>query len=110
MYSTQNMMTHNRISNYVINGIMNAKPEELILKIYDFAILKCEKDDLIKTNEALQSLIHALNFDSPETNSISTGLLRLYQFCQDQMRKKNKEIVLKILRELRDTWRSNFKL
>lgn len=95
-----------RINQYLVNEITGAKPEQLILKVYDFAILNCQKHEMIKTNEALQVLINALNFEDEAAKEISVGLLRLYQYCQNQMRKKNNEIVLRILTELRDTWRS----
>lgn len=89
---------------YVIKEILDANPKQLIIKIYDLAILSCQKHDLVKTNSAIQELIYSLNFDTEETKNISVGLLKLYQFCQDQMRKKNYEVVFKILKELRDTW------
>ncbi len=102
MQTTQSLRIKN--NPYIINQIINATPQELILKVYDFAILNCQKNDLIKTNDAIQVLINSLNFDDPAAKEISIGLLRLYQFCQEQMRKKNNQIVLKILTELRDTW------
>ncbi len=102
MQTTQSLRIKN--NPYIINQINNATPQELILKVYDFAILNCQKNDLIKTNDAIQVLINSLNFDDLAAKEISIGLLRLYQFCQEQMRKKNNQIVLKILTELRDTW------
>ena len=57
-----------------------------------------------KTNKALSELINALNFENTDTKEFSLGLMSLYQFCQDQMRKGNNEIVEKILVELRDSW------
>ncbi|MDH7603913.1 MAG: flagellar protein FliS [Melioribacter sp.] len=102
MYTAQTL--RNKSNPYIFNQINNATPQELILKVYDFAILNCQKNDMLKTNDAIQVLINSLNFDDPAAKEISIGLLRLYQYCQEQMRKHNNQIVLKILTELRDTW------
>ena len=94
----------NPLNNYLVKEILEADPKQLILKIYDFAILNCQRKDLAKTTQALQELINALKFEDENISSISIGLLRLYQYCQDQMRKKNYDIVYKILTDLRSTW------
>lgn len=99
----------NRANAYLVKEILEADPKKLLLKIYDFAIVNCKRGDLAKTNKALSELIKALDFESEETKSVSIGLMRLYQFCQDQMRKNNTDIVLKILTDLRDTWVKVFK-
>ncbi len=97
-----------KANSYLMNEIMNASPEKLLLKVYDFAIVNAEKKDMIKTNEAIQILINALRYDNEEVANISMRLFRLYQFCQDQMRKNNSEVVKKILTELRETWINAF--
>ena len=91
---------------YLLNDINNASPEQLIMKVYDFAILNCQRHEMIKTNEAIQVLVNALNFDNETAKEISMGLLRLYQFCQEQTRKNNYDEVYKILTGLRDTWQT----
>jgi flagellar protein FliS len=105
-----NLATYKSVkaNSYLMNEILNASPEKLLLKVYDFAIVNAEKKDMIKTNEALQVLINALRYDNEEVANISMRLFRLYQFCQDQMRKNNNEIVKKILTELRETWINAF--
>lgn len=108
-YSTSALRTneaynHNRANAYVANEILDASPQKLIMKIYDFAITQCKNKNLEKTNKALTELINALRFDGEEVSEISTGLRKLYEFCQDQMRKKNYDIVLQILTDLRETW------
>ncbi len=106
----QNLATYKSVkaNSYLFNEIMNATPEKLLLKVYDYAIVNAEKKDMIKTNEAIQVLINALRFDNEEVANISIRLFRLYQFCQDQMRKRNSEIVKRILTELRETWINAF--
>jgi flagellar secretion chaperone FliS len=104
MYYSPMIKNNNRLSKYVENEILEANPKQLLIKIYDFAILNCQRHDMIKTNNAIQELINSLCFETEETKNISIGLLKLYQFCQDQMRKKNYDVVYKILFELRKTW------
>lgn len=104
MYTMSSFAKNQRVNQYIINDIMDASPEKLIMKVFDFAILNCQKENMIKTNEALQVLINALNFDTPEVKEISTGFLKIYLYCQDQMRKKNYNVVLKTLTELKQSW------
>jgi flagellin-specific chaperone FliS len=52
--------------------------------------------------------MNALNHDLEEAKEITTGLRLLYQFCQDQMRKGNTDIVSEILTTLKETWISAF--
>ncbi|MBI5730577.1 MAG: flagellar protein FliS [Ignavibacteriales bacterium] len=98
--------TNRRLNLYLTNDIQSASPEQLIMKVYDFAILNCQRHEMIKTNEALQVLVNALNFENEAAKEISLGLLRIYVYCQEQMRKKNFREVQKILTDLRDTWQT----
>lgn len=110
MYKSQYQYTaSNRANAYLVKEILDADSKKLLLKIYDFAIVNCQKENMAKTNSALGVLIKALNFETPETKEISIGLLRLYQYCQEQMRQKNFKIVLEILTGLRETWSTAFK-
>jgi len=97
------------MNQYLVKEIMEATPQQLLIKIYDFAILNCNKQNMVKTNNAIQELINSLSFETEPVREISTGLLRLYLYCQDQMRKQNYSIVHKILTELRETWIEAFK-
>ena len=110
MYTATTAKTRaNRVRSYVTNDVLESSPEKLIMKVYDFAIAKCKAHDLEKTNAALNELIFALNFDIKEAGEISIGLLKLYKFCQEQMRKRNYIIVEKILTDLRESWISILK-
>ncbi|MCK9279888.1 MAG: flagellar protein FliS [Melioribacteraceae bacterium] len=104
MYAGTNYNPNNKLNPYLVTELTSAKPDELIIKIYDFAILNCKKDNMIKTNDALQVLINSLNFADPQASEISMGLMRLYEYCQEQMRKHNSSAVLKVLTELKDAW------
>ena len=98
----------NKAAQYLLKEILEANPQQIILKIYDVAIVNSKKRDLAKTNNAIQELINSLKFDDEKVKEISMGLLRLYKFCQEQMRKKNYDIVYKILTDLRETWTNAF--
>ena len=99
---------YNKANAYLVKEILEATPQKLLIKIYDYAIVHCRKGDMLKTNNALQELINALNYDVEEAKEVTKGLLMLYQFCQDQMRKGNSEIVSEILSTLKETWISAF--
>ncbi len=94
----------NNVNQYLIKEIIDASPEKLLIKVYDFAIVQVQRHNLEKTNRAIQELINALDFSREDTREIAMGLLRLYKFCQDKMREKEYDIVHRILSELRDTW------
>lgn len=108
--STATMATTkpNKANAYLVKEIMEASPEKLLLKVYDYAIIHCQKGDMEKTNKAISELIYSLDFNDEKGKQIAFQLLRLYQFAQDEMRKGNKEIVLNILNGLRDTWSESF--
>jgi flagellar protein FliS len=103
-YSNLTTAQNNRLNQYLVKEILDATPQQLIIKIYDYAISASTKKDLFKTNNALQELINALRFDEGDAKEISLGLLKLYRYCQEEMRKGNNEVVKQILTDLRDTW------
>ena len=98
----------NRTNAYLAKEIMDASPQKLLIKVLDFALVHCKRGDMVKTNNALSELINALNFEIPEAKEIATGLLKLYQFCQEQMRQGNTEIVADVLSNLREAWITTF--
>lgn len=94
-------------NNYIENEILNLSPVELILKIYDIAIVSCKRKDAEKATRAITELIASLNFDYKE---ISLGLFKLYHYCQYEIRRGNFENAIEILKELRDAWAKAFNL
>jgi flagellar protein FliS len=98
------VLNRSKINPYLTNQILNSSPEQLLIKVYDFAVVNSEKKDMIKTNTAIQELIGFLRFDDEAYKDLAVSLLRLYQFCQDQARKNNYDVVTKILTELRESW------
>jgi flagellar secretion chaperone FliS len=98
------VQNRSKLNPYLANQILNASPEQLFIKVFDFAVVHSEKKDMIKTNNAIQELIGFLRFDDETYKDLSINLIRLYQYCQDQTRKQNFDIVTKILTELRESW------
>jgi len=95
------------VKHYQYNEILNASPTELILKLYDLAIVSIKKGDYEKANRVLAELIAALDFSYKE---IALGFFRLYRYCQDQLYQGNGETPLTILQELRSAWAKAFHL
>ena len=95
------------IKSYQNNQIYSMSPTQLILKVYDIAIVSVKKGDTIRAHRAIQELINSLNFDHGD---IPKGLFRLYQFCQNSLRAKDSKNVISILEELRTTWAKAFGL
>jgi flagellin-specific chaperone FliS len=98
------VLNRNKINPYLATQVLQSSPEQLLIKVYDFAVVHSEKKDMIKTNTAIQELIGFLRFDDENYKDLAISLLRLYQFCQDQARKSNFSLVTKILSELRESW------
>ncbi|GBD88059.1 hypothetical protein BMS3Abin03_01993 [bacterium BMS3Abin03] len=106
-YTTLNNRRPN-MNPYLVKDILEATQQQLVIKLYDLAIVSCKKHELRKTNNAIQALIDALNFEEENASQIATGLFKLYKYCQDQMRNSNYPIVVRILSELRESWVSVF--
>ena len=95
------------ITGYLRNEAMNMSPTEIILKIYDLAILNLKRGDSQKAMRAITELIVSLNFDYKD---FSIGLYKLYQYCREQIIHGNIEEALVILEGLRDSWATAFEL
>lgn len=99
-----------KLNPYLVKEIMESTPQQLLIKLYDFTIASCQRHNLEKTNAGLQELINSLKFEPKEVKEVAFGFLKLYRFCQEEMRKQNYTIVYKILTELRDEWKKAFKM
>lgn len=99
--------TKNAFEDYKNNQIMGLTPVQVILKLYDYVIVNCKRQDAEKVNAGLTQLIAALNFDHKQ---VALGFFRLYRFCQDQSRRGNFEEVANVIGELRTAWAQAFKL
>ena len=54
---------------YLVQKVMTASPEQLVLYVLDAAILACSRKDKAKAMDALQILIGSLKFDYHEIAS-----------------------------------------
>lgn len=94
------------INQYLVNSIMSSTPHELLIKVYDVIIVSCQSKNFQKANEAIRLLRTSLVWEPKEVGEISRGLNSLYEYCEEETRKGNYDVVLKIMIELRDTWKS----
>jgi len=69
--------------------------------MYDKAISGCQQRNLEKTWRAISELINSLNMDA---GAISWRLLAIYEYCTDLARNGQYDEVIRILKDLRDTW------
>ena len=86
---------------YLTQKIMSASPEQLISYIYDLVIAACKRKDQEKALRGLASLVSALNFDYKD---IAVPMYQLYQYCLEQVRKKQFEEVEELIGGLKTAW------
>jgi len=89
------------LRNYRQNQIMSATPLQLVLMVYDVAIVGCAHRDLARTTRALNTLIKALDM---RQGDIALGLYKLYQYCADLARRNDFDQAAQVLRELASAW------
>ena len=82
---------------YRAQEILSAKPEVLVLFLYDHAIKGCKKADAELASNALVELIDALNFEYQE---VAVGFLKLYEYCLRMVKSQNYKAALKVLMAL----------
>ena len=98
----QNPQQQQQFRAYQRNQIMGMNPMELVVKVYDVAILGCNTQDANKVSKALVELIAALRFDGNE--EVATGLFRLYQYSMDMAKQGDFDEARQILTDLRGAW------
>ena len=99
--STHCKATRGKIDQYKINEITSSSPGQLILILYDQAILGCKINDDRKVSKAVAQLIDSLDFSYGD---VSTGFFRLYQYIMASVKEKKFDNALPLLTELRQTW------
>jgi len=87
---------------YLVQKILTASPEQLIVYIYDAAIIACSREDRMKASQAVQALINSLNFDSDR--NVATKFFQLYRYILNQINSNNFNEARSMLDELRKTW------
>jgi flagellin-specific chaperone FliS len=81
--------------------ILGASPTQLILIVYDVALVACGRRDAVRARRAITELIAALNFDYEE---IAVPLFRLYEYCLNAIGSESFHEASKILRQLKEVW------
>ena len=76
-------------------------PARLLLKLYDVAILSCDREERERLVCALTELTAALSFDHRE---VSMPLFSIYDHCIRQVRAGRYSAVRAVLVQLRDAW------
>jgi flagellin-specific chaperone FliS len=92
---------------YRTEQLMNLTPAQVILKLYDTAIIACKKGDTALAQKVLTELIAALNFDN---NDLALRLFQLYDYCKRCLRSANHAVAASVLEELRGAWANAFHL
>ena len=87
---------------YLVQKVLTASPEQLIVYIYDAAIVACGRENKVKASQAVQALINSLNFDSDK--SIAVKFFQLYDYILDRINTKNFNEAKALLGELREAW------
>ena len=81
--------------------ILSASPTQLLLMVYEQAIVQCEARDAQRAGRAVTELIGALNFDAGE---VAVDLFRLYEYCLWEIRRQHFTDAAHILRRLKGAW------
>lgn len=89
------------VASYHSAQILGASPIQLIVKIYEVAIVACGRRDTDRARRAVCELIAALNFDHDE---IAVPLFRLYEYCLNRIVTGSCDEAAKVLRGLKQAW------
>ncbi|MBI9044055.1 MAG: flagellar protein FliS [Anaerolineaceae bacterium] len=95
------MRTSYGASQYKKMDVEGASPIRLVVMAYDLAILSCDKEDFETAAKAVGALKNSLDFDYPEA---SGGLLAVYNWALELLRKNDFSSAKNILLELREAW------
>lgn len=92
-----------RMRQYQQQAVVTSSPELLIIKIYDFCVASCHRNDRTRLRQGLVHLIGSLNFEGG--GEIAQRLHAIYLFCLNESIAGDLQIVREVLEELRDTWK-----
>lgn len=91
----------NYCATYKAQQIMSARPEELVLILFDCVIQGCKQGEAKRASAALAGLIDSLDFGAGE---IAAGLFRLYEYALREVKQSRFDAVLSVIEPLRETW------
>ena len=98
----------NGTDSYLTQKILCASPSQLIVYIYDAAIVACVQRDKEKVLRAIQELINSLDFEKGK--SVTGIFYQMYRHLLEQIRKDNFDEVKSVLTEIRRTWSKAMKV
>ncbi|MCK4295760.1 MAG: flagellar protein FliS [Candidatus Marinimicrobia bacterium] len=93
---------------YLVQKVLTASPEQLVVYIFDAAIIACGREDKMKASQAVQALINSLNFDSDR--NIAVKFFQIYHYILNKINAENFDEAKKLLDELRKTWSEAMKV
>jgi flagellin-specific chaperone FliS len=94
-------------NSYRREHLVNLTPVQVIKKLYDTAIFALKKKDYDLAHRAISQLILGLNFDYEE---MASGLMSLYMYSKECIRKGEIAEATTVLEELRSAWIQAFNL
>jgi len=86
---------------YLVQKVMTASPEQLVIYVFDAAILACSRNDKAKAIQAMQVLIDALKFDYHE---IATSFYNSYRGIITLLTRSDFETAKKLIVDVKGTW------
>lgn len=90
-----------RLNSYLTSSVVTLSPGELVLKMYDTALVALLAKDGNRAARVVSGLIDALDF---QYRDVALGLFRLYRYCMEEIKRGEYEAPTRIMRELRDAW------
>ena len=89
------------LNSYLTSSVVTLSPGELVLKMYDTALVALLAKDGTRAARVVSGLIDALDF---QYRDVALGLFRLYRYCMEEIKRGEYETPARIMRELRDVW------
>lgn len=89
------------VAQYKTSAIENGSPADLVLRLYDHILERCEAKDFMGAKKAVVELQGSLDLEHVD---ISGPLFRLYEYVADRLRKQDYEEAVRIIQDLRGSW------
>ncbi|MCK5520032.1 MAG: hypothetical protein KAI81_02880 [Candidatus Marinimicrobia bacterium] len=91
----------NQTNPYLVQKVMTASPEQLVLYVFDAASLACKRKDKDKAMQALQVLIGSLKFDYHE---IATNFYNTYHGIINVINQDKYDLATTMIADIKGTW------
>ena len=87
---------------YLVQKVMTASPEQLVVYVFDAALIACARRNKSKSIEAVQALISSIRFDHQD---IATTFFNTYGSIINYIKKDDFPTAEKLLSEIKKTWK-----